>query len=312
MRCHIVACRIVMKLSQVLQLCVLQVKLLSLIQMMACRLICTKSSYQPMLSCCCWYRYLWDFLHHIYSAENWYDGWQLTWPFRFVAVPVCGRFGLWPFWFVAVPVCGHFGLWPFRSLAVPVCGRFGLWPFRFVAVSVCGRFGLWPFRLWPFRFVAVMTCYRQGDIAASVGVVRKNLYRIILRQAATASLEPGKLTGAPRKTTAHQQHALLSKVREDCFKSAPAFSERMGNVYGVRVGCKMITNLLLGRGYHARRIPRKPLLTANHRRFRLDWERRCQNLTVAAWSHVIWGDESRFQLYPVDGRIQRLQEERFQ
>ena len=50
-------------------------------------------------------------------------------------------------------------MWPFRFVAVPVCGRFGLWPFRSVAVSVCGRSGLWPFRLWPFRFVAVMTCY---------------------------------------------------------------------------------------------------------------------------------------------------------
>ena len=66
-------------------------------------------------------------------------------------------FGLWPFRFVAVPVCGRFGLWPFRSVAISVCGRFGLWPFRSVAVPVCGRFGLWPFRFWPFRFVAVMT-----------------------------------------------------------------------------------------------------------------------------------------------------------
>ena len=74
------------------------------------------------------------------TNRNW---WQRMWPFRSVAIPVCGHFGLWPFWFVAVPVCG----------------LFGLWPFRFVAVSVCGRFGLWPFRLWPFRFVAVMTCY---------------------------------------------------------------------------------------------------------------------------------------------------------
>ena len=70
------------------------------------------------------------------------------WPFRFVAVPVRGRFGLWPFRSVAVSVCGRSGLWPFRFVA-----------FRFVAVPVCGRFGLWPFRLWPFRFVAVMTCY---------------------------------------------------------------------------------------------------------------------------------------------------------
>ena len=59
--------------------------------------------------------------------------------------------------FVAISVCGRFGLWTFRSVAASVCGLSGLWPFQFVAVSVCGRFGLWPFRFWPFRFVAVMT-----------------------------------------------------------------------------------------------------------------------------------------------------------
>ena len=100
-----------------------------------------------------WYgyhRYLWDFLRHIYSGDNWCGGWQLMWPFRFVVVPFCGRFGFWPFRFMAVPVCGRSGLWPFRCVAVPVCGRFSLWPFRFVAVSVvavsvCGRYDLLPF-----------------------------------------------------------------------------------------------------------------------------------------------------------------------
>ena len=123
--------------------------------------------------------YLWDFLLHIHSGDNWLRWslawisslpmglspsylfwWQLMWwVTTVVAVSVCGRSGLWPFRFVAVPVCGRFDVWPFRFVAVPVCGHFSLWLFRSVAVPVCGRFGLWPFRLWPFRFVAVMTFY---------------------------------------------------------------------------------------------------------------------------------------------------------
>ena len=57
----------------------------------------------------------------------------------------------------------------------------------------------------------------------------------------------------------------------------------------------------------------KPLLTANHRRLRLEWAQRWRNLTVAHWQHVIFGDESRFQLYPVNGRlrVRRLPGERF-
>ena len=85
----------------------------------------------------------------IYSCVYFYLCPFRVWPFRFVAVPVCGRFGLWPFRSVAVPVCGRSGLWPFRFLAVSVCGRYGLWPFQFVAISVCGRLGFGRFGLWP-------------------------------------------------------------------------------------------------------------------------------------------------------------------
>ena len=71
-------------------------------------------------------------------GDNWCGRFGL-WPFRSVAVSVCGRS-------VAVSVCGRSGLWPFQSVAVPVCGRFSLWPFVCGRFS-CGRFGLWPF--WP-------------------------------------------------------------------------------------------------------------------------------------------------------------------
>ena len=53
-------------------------------------------------------------------------GYHVVWPFRFVAVPVCGPFGLWPFRLVAVSVCGRFGLRPFRSVTVSVCGHYDL------------------------------------------------------------------------------------------------------------------------------------------------------------------------------------------
>ena len=50
-------------------------------------------------------------------------GYHLLWPFRSVAILVCGRFGLWPF-----------DLWPFRSVAVSV-----------MAGSVCGRYDMLPY-----------------------------------------------------------------------------------------------------------------------------------------------------------------------
>ena len=62
-------------------------------------------------------------------------------------------------------------------------------------------------------------------------------------------------------------------VPEDRLRSDRALTERMRNLYGVRVGHTAINNQLVARGYQARRILRKPLLTDIHRRLCLDWAR---------------------------------------
>ena len=61
--------------------------------------------------------------------------------------------------------------------------------------------------------------HASSDIAARVGVAQETS-SILLKQAATASLELGKSIGAPRKTTARQECALFRMVREDHFKGA--------------------------------------------------------------------------------------------
>ena len=135
---------------------------------------------------------------------------------------------------------------------------------------------------------------KQGAIAARVGFTRATINRILKRHAATGSLVPGKSSGAPRKITPRQDRALQRMVQQDRFLSAWALTERMRNLYGMRAGRTMVNNRLLSRGYRAYRPTTKSLLTANHRCLRLEWAQKLQNLTVAHWQHVIFGDESRF------------------
>ena len=153
----------------------------------------------------------------------------------------------------------------------------------------------------------------QCAIAAHVGLTRATVNRILKRHAAIGSLVPGKSLGAPRKTTPRQDRALLRMVQQDCFLSARALTARMRNLYGMRAGRTMVKNRLLSRGYRAYRPTTKPLLTANHYHLHLQWAQKWWNLTMAHWQHVTFGDESRFQLYPVDGRLRvcRLPGERF-
>ena len=112
---------------------------------------------------------------------------------------------------------------------------------------------------------------RQGAIAARVGLTRATFISILKRHAAMGSLVPGKSSGAPRKTTPQQDRALLRVVRQDRFLRARALTARMRNLYGMRAGRTTVNNRLLSHGYRAYRPTTKPLLTANHRRLRLEW-----------------------------------------
>ena len=106
----------------------------------------------------------------------------------------------------------------------------------------------------------------------------------------------------------------LMMVWQDHFISAPALTARMRTLYGMRAGQKTISNRLLCRGYCAYRPTGKPLLTANHRRLRLEWAQRWQNLKMAHLLHVILSDRSNSQHYPAHGRlrVRCLPGERFQ
>ena len=98
------------------------------------------------------------------------------------------------------------------------------------------------------------------------------------------------------------------------FYRCSGLTTRMRNFYGMRAGRKTINSRLLFCAYRAYRPTRKPLLTANHCRLHLEWAQSWQNLIMAHWQRVIFGDESGFQLYLVDGRrrLHSLPGERFQ
>ena len=155
---------------------------------------------------------------------------------------------------------------------------------------------------------------KQGAIAARVGLTRATVNRILKRHVATGSLVPGKSSGAPERQhlgkTVHcwgWSDRIVSWVLRPWRRGWEICTE--WGLVAQRLttdSCPVVTG-------HIDRPTTKPQLTANHRRLHLEWAQRWRNLTVAHWQHVIFGDESRFQLYPVDGRlrVRRLLGKRF-
>ena len=136
-----------------------------------------------------------------------------------------------------------------------------------------------------------------------MGVTRATVNCILRRHSATGTLVLGKSMGAPQKTAPRRDSAVFSMVWEDRLISAQALMAQLRHLYRMRADQKTINNWLLSRGKRAYRPKMKPLLTDNQHRLCLERGQRWQNLTMAHWQHVIFGDESRFQLYLVDGRL---------
>ena len=140
---------------------------------------------------------------------------------------------------------------------------------------------------------------KQGAIAARVGLTRATVNRILKRHAAMHWIFGARqvFRGSPKDNTSARR-ALLRMVRQDRFLSARALTARMRNLYGMRAGRTTINNRLLSRSYRAYRPTTKPLLTANHRRLRLEWAQRWRNLTVAhctgSMSSSVMSRDSKF------------------
>ena len=75
------------------------------------------------------------------------------------------------------------------------------------------------------------------------------------------------------------------------------------NATNLRVSRRLVNGRLIRAGYRARRPVRKPLLQQSHRQRHLQWARQHARLTPQHWTHVVFSDDARFEVYRHDGRI---------
>jgi hypothetical protein len=66
-------------------------------------------------------------------------------------------------------------------------------------------------------------------------------------------------------------------------------------------------------GYNSRTALRKPCISQQNRRIRLNWARERRLWTIDDWKKIVWNDESRFTLFQNDGKIRvwHLQKEKY-
>ncbi|GBN06919.1 hypothetical protein AVEN_135392-1 [Araneus ventricosus] len=69
------------------------------------------------------------------------------------------------------------------------------------------------------------------------------------------------------------------------------------------VSVRTVERTIIDMGFRNRCPTSVPLLTVRHTALRLAWVSQRRHRTVDDWKQVAWSDESRFQLYRVDGHV---------
>lgn len=164
--------------------------------------------------------------------------------------------------------------------------------------------------------------YTHRNVAGRMGVSQSVVSRAYARYRETNRLgrRPGQ--GRHRVTDDRDDRAIVRQVRRDPFVNANVvarnFPNRRQQQQGRRnqveyISARTVRNRLHEAGLRARHPNRVPALTARHRRQRLEYANRYRHWNLMQWGHVLFTDESRFNLHGSDRRplVWRRRGERF-
>ena len=150
---------------------------------------------------------------------------------------------------------------------------------------------------------------RGGNISirelAKLGKVSRCCARnAIVRYKRTMNPEPNyRSEGRHRCTTSRQDRKLIQIVREHRRASLSDLAGIFQEQVGKRIGLNTLKRRCEEAGYKLAAVKKQIMLTSGHRKARLVWCRERVQWTKRKWAHVIWSDESAFQLHERKGLV---------
>ena len=144
---------------------------------------------------------------------------------------------------------------------------------------------------------AYLMCHNILLVSQTLKLPLSTVHRWISRyeQSKSVARRPG--SGRPRKTSARSDRILYRLARANGFTT----SSELLRHWEKGISTRTVLRRLHERNLRRYRPNRVPLLTKKHKRARQDWAMAHCHWRVQ-WKRVIWSDESRFLLHPVDGR----------
>lgn len=107
-------------------------------------------------------------------------------------------------------------------------------------------------------------------------------------------LEDAPRSGRPTKQTAEAKDLVIAQVSRDRFGREKTAADIAGelSLQGLEISTSTIIRILKAAGYKKTKPTRKPGLTAQMRKERLEWCLAHKDWTLEDWKAVIWSDET--------------------
>ena len=161
-------------------------------------------------------------------------------------------------------------------------------------------------RLSPEKRARICTLLDEGystrSIAAREGVSNVTAWKTGKHRDKDRGYKDLPRPGRPRLFTRRAERRIVRLMTSSKCNTVVEVQAHLRTKENLHVSVNTIRHTLQRNGLVARVKKKKPLLTKRHRQSRLAFAKKYKDWTIEDWRHIVWSDESKFQLFGSDGR----------
>lgn len=152
----------------------------------------------------------------------------------------------------------------------------------------------------------ILDLHAKGKSLSEIGEIisrsRYTVRSIINRFKDSKSLTSCRRSGRPKKLTNKEERSVVNCIKKNPRTTSSELAAGICEQFGKTVSTKTVRNIIHKAGYFSR-IPRpKPFISKVNKAKRLEFANRYVNKETDFWDHVIFSDESKFNIFRNDGR----------
>lgn len=139
-------------------------------------------------------------------------------------------------------------------------------------------------------------------IAEMVNCPKSTIQDIIQRFKTSKSVENKPKSGRPKLFSHADERWIVQQVKKDPCLSAPKLASEVSQYLGKAVNAETIRSVLRKQNFHGRVARKKPFISKQNKKKRLEFAKMNKIMDLSFWSKVLYSDESKFNIFRSDGR----------